>query len=105
MELVLDTRLMIDQHSLAILKAVIKKHVDTSRYRAFIFGSRTGQNHRKYCDLDVGVLGTATLPTATLLQIKEDLSNSDLPYLTDVVDFSTVSQDFRENALSSTISL
>lgn len=96
---------MIDQQSLAVLTGVIKKHLDTSRYKAFIFGSRTQEHHRKYCDLDIGVLGTATLPTATLLQIKEDLSNSDLPYLTDVVDFSTVSQDFRENALSQIIPL
>lgn len=96
---------MVDKQSLAILSLVLNKHVDRMRYKAFIFGSRARKNHRKYCDLDVGVLGTATLPTATLLQIKEDLRNSDLPYLTDVVDFSTVTQDFRENALSQIIPL
>lgn len=96
---------MIDQQSLAVLTAVIKKHVDMSRYRAFIFGSRTGESHRKYCDLDVGVLGPAKLSLSTLLQIKEELHNSDIPYLTDVVDFSNVTQDFREKALSRTISL
>lgn len=96
---------MIDQRSLTILTTVISKHVDTSRYKAFIFGSRAGQNHRKYCDLDVGVLGPAKLPVSTLMQIKEELRISDIPYLTDVVDFSTVSQGFREKALSRTISL
>lgn len=96
---------MIDQQSLTILTSVINKHVDTSLYKAFIFGSRTRENHRKYCDLDIGVMGAAKLPTSTLLQIKEDLSNSDIPFLTDVVDFSTVSQDFREKALSHIISL
>lgn len=105
MELVLDTICMIDEHSRTILTGIINKHLDMSRYKAFIFGSRAGQNHRTYCDLDVGVLGPAKLPVSTLMQIKEELQNSDIPYLTDVVDFSSVSQDFREKALSRTISL
>ena len=96
---------MIDQRSLAIVTAVVKKHVDTSRYKAFIFGSRTQSVHRNYCDIDVGVMGPAKLPASTLLQIKEDLHNSDIPYLTDVVDFSTVSEDFRQKALSHILSL
>ncbi|MDP1722578.1 MAG: nucleotidyltransferase domain-containing protein [Candidatus Gottesmanbacteria bacterium] len=92
---------MIDDRSLAILTDVIKKHLDTSQYKAFVFGSRTQRTmHRKYADVDVGVLGPAKLPVSILMQIKEDLHNSDIPYLTDVVDFSAVSQDFREKALS-----
>jgi len=96
---------MLDQNTLSILKSVINKHLDDSKYRVFIFGSRTQPKHRKFCDLDVGIMGSTILPASTLLQIKEDLSNSDIPYLTDVVDFSTVSKDFREKALSSIISL
>lgn len=96
---------MLDQNTLSILKSVINKHLDDSKYRAFIFGSRTQSKHRKFCDLDIGIMGSTMLPTSTLLQIKEDLSNSDIPYLTDVVDFSTVSRGFREKALSSIISL
>lgn len=91
---------MIDEQSLAILTAVVKKHVDLSRYKAFIFGSRTQDIHRKYCDVDVGILGPTKLPVSKLMQIKEDLHDSDIPYLTDVVDFFTVSDDFREKALT-----
>lgn len=96
---------MLDQNSLSIVKSVINNHLSDSRYKAFIFGSRTQPKHRKFCDLDVGIMGSTALPASTLLQIKEDLSNSDIPYLTDVVDFSTVSKDFKEKALSSIISL
>jgi len=96
---------MIDKRSLAILTDVMKKHVDMSRFRAFIFGSRTQKIHRKYCDIDVGIMGPTTLPVSTLILIKEELHNSDIPYLTDVVDFSTVSGDFREKALSHILSL
>lgn len=96
---------MLDKNTLTILKSVIKKHLADSQYKVFIFGSRTQIKHRKYCDLDIGIMGSSILPSSTLLQIKEDLSCSDIPYLTDVVDFSTVSKDFRKKALSTIISL
>lgn len=96
---------MLDQNTLSVLKSIINKHLDDSKYRAFIFGSRTQPKHRKFCDLDVGIMGSTILSASTLLQIKEDLSNSDLPYLTDVVDFSAVSENFKKKALSNIISL
>lgn len=96
---------MLDQNTLSILKSVIHKHLDNFKYSAFIFGSRTQPKHRKFCDLDVGIMGKTSLPASTLIQIKEDLSSSDIPYLTDVVDFRAVSKDFRKKALSSIISL
>src|SRR3989338_5221447 len=96
---------MLDQNTLSILKSVINKHLDDSKYKAFIFGSRTQQTPRKFCDLDVGIMGSTALAASTLLQIKEELSNSDIPYLCDVVDFGAVSNDFREKALSKIISL
>ena len=96
---------MPDQDTLALVKSVINTHLDRSQYQAFIFGSRTLPNHRKFCDLDVGIMGPSRLPASVLLQIKEDLSNSDLPYLADVVDFADVAEDFKKKALSSTIPL
>lgn len=96
---------MLDEHTLSILKSVIYKRLDATRYKAFIFGSRTKPIHRKFCDLDVGIMGSTILPVSTLLQVKEDLSNSDIPYLTDVVDFGAVSKEFRKKALSSIILL
>ncbi len=96
---------MLDQNMRSILKSVINKHLDDSKYKAFIFGSRAQPKHRKFCDLDIGIMGKTPLPVVTLLQIKEDLSSSDIPYLTDVVDFGAVSADFREKALSNIILL
>ncbi len=91
--------------TLSILKSVINKHLDDSKYKVFIFGSRAQPKHRKFCDLDVGIMGPTELAASTLLQIKEDLSSSDIPYLCDVVDFRAVSLDFRKKALSNIISL
>ncbi|MDA1316389.1 MAG: nucleotidyltransferase domain-containing protein [bacterium] len=96
---------MVDNNTFSIVKSVINKHLDGSKYKAFIFGSRVYPSHRKYSDLDIGILGSDSVPTVTLFQIKEDLSNSDIPFMTDVVDFREVSQNFREKALSHIISL
>lgn len=96
---------MLDQNTLSILKSVINKHLGDSKYKAFIFGSRTQPKHRKFCDLDVGIMGSTILSASTLLQIKEDLRSSDIPYLCDVVDFRAVAKDFREKALSNIILL
>ena len=96
---------MLDQNTLSTVKLVMNKYVDDSKYKVFIFGSRVQPKHRKFSDLDIGIIGSTRLPISILLQIKEDLSNSDIPYLTDVVDFSTVSENFRREALSKIIPL
>ncbi|MBU2592816.1 MAG: nucleotidyltransferase domain-containing protein [Patescibacteria group bacterium] len=96
---------MIDQQALSIIGSIIKKRIDPSKYKIFIFGSRTRPHHRKFCDVDIGIMGSENLPLSTLLQIKEDLSSSDIPYLTDVVDFGTVSEDFKKEALTNIITI
>ena len=96
---------MLDQNTRSILKSVIHKHLGDSKYKAFIFGSRTQPKHRKFCDVDVGIMSSGTLPAQTLLQIKEDLQNSDIPYVTDVVDFGSVPDTFKKIALSNIISI
>lgn len=96
---------MIDQNTLFIVKSVLDKNLGSSKYKAFVFGSRTQRKHRQFCDLDVGIMGSTTLSASTILQVKEDLSNSDIPYLTDVVDFGAVPKDFKKKALSRIIPL
>lgn len=94
---------MSDKKTLSIIRTIMDKHLDYSQYKVFIFGSRTKPAHRKYCDVDIGIMGTKSLPTSTLLGIKEDLQNSDIPYMCDVVDLRKASPDFREKALSKVI--
>jgi uncharacterized protein len=96
---------MVDKNTLSVLKSIIKKHLDNTRYKVFIFGSRTQPKHRRFCDLDVGIMGSTELPALTLMKIKEDLNNSDIPYLTDVVDFRSVSENFKNKALSKIITI
>lgn len=96
---------MISSDVLSQLKLIVKKHLNDSRYKAFVFGSRTLDTHRKFSDLDIGIMGPAKIPTSILIQIQNDLSDSNIPYLTDVVDFSSVSETFKNKTLSNIINI
>ena len=96
---------MISSDTLLQLKFIINKHLSDHRYQAFIFGSRALDRHREFSDLDIGILGLSRVPVSILIQIKSDLSDSNIPYLTDVVDFSSVSESFKNKALSSIINI
>ncbi len=96
---------MIDAQTTSIIRTIIKRNLPDSDYKIFVFGSRVQPLHRKFSDLDIGILGPSKISGETLVQIKTEIGDSDIPYLTDVVDFSTVHENFRKRALSNTISL
>lgn len=96
---------MVNSNTLTQLKLTLKKHLTDSKYKAFIFGSRVSDKHRKFSDLDIGIMGPSKVPSSTLVKIQNDLSDSNIPYLTDVVDFSSVTDSFKTKALSNIINL
>lgn len=83
-----------------IIKGIIFKFLNPQEYEVFIFGSRATDKARKFSDYDVGIMGKKPLPGGMLAMIEEALEESDLPFIVDVVDFSLVSDKFREVALS-----
>lgn len=88
------------------IKTIIRKHLPDPTYKIFVFGSRAeGDKHRKFSDVDIGILGPKSLDSLTEFYIEDDLTESDIPYLVDIVDFSIVSQKFKDIALSATIPL
>jgi predicted nucleotidyltransferase len=96
---------MDDKNTYPVLKSILNKYLPGPGYKYFIFGSRAMSKHRKFSDLDIGILGPSEIPGSILIQIEQDLSDSDIPYLTDVVDLSIVSESFKKKALSNTISI
>lgn len=96
---------MDDKNTFPVIKLILNKYLPGPDYKYFVFGSRAGTKHRKFSDLDIGILGPSEIPGSILVQIKQDLNDSDIPYLTEVVDLSTVSESFKKKALSDTISI
>ena len=60
------------------------------------FGSRVTRSAKEYSDLDLAVVGAASLDWGTLGRLKEAFEESDLPMRVDVLDWHGISQSFRE---------
>ena len=86
------------------VKEIIFRFLDPHVYRAFIFGSRATNDGRKYSDIDIGIEGKP-LSGSTLVKIQSAFEDSDLPFTVDVVDFTSVSDKFREVAKRQIITL
>lgn len=80
------------------LLRILSKHLDLSKYRVFFFGSRVKGKSGKGSDVDVGIEGPPIDPFKWT-QIQEDMENLPTLYRIDLVDFNSVSQEFREEAL------
>ena len=86
-------------------KKIVFKHIDPKSARVFIFGSRAIGNNLKFSDIDLGILGSKPLPTKNYINLVQAFEDSDIPYRTDVVDFTSVSDKFKEQALNKIIEL
>lgn len=78
---------------LATLRAVLARHLPAGAHVA-VFGSRAGPQAGRTSDLDLAIDAGGPLEGAILADLREALSETDLPYPVDVVDVRVVSADF-----------
>lgn len=86
-----------DQRLVSQIQQIVAP-VRPSGYKLFIFGSRARGTNRKFSDIDLGVEGKNRLSNEEYLTLTAFLEDSDLPYKVDVIDFSTVTSQFRKIA-------
>lgn len=78
----------------AIVYAILKRHVP--QYAVWAFGSRAKWKAKEYSDLDLAIITDQPLSLDVSANLSEDLSESDLPYKVDVVDWAATSESFRK---------
>lgn len=78
---------------------IIKKWIKLPHYKVFVFGSRAAGSADERSDIDIGIGALEEIPGNIMVEIRAELS--DLPILQkiDVVDFSSVSDNFKKVAL------
>ena len=76
-----------------IVRDLPHKHVPDATVWAF--GSRATRHAKPYSDLDILIDNTAPIPLDAIAALSDDLSESDLPYKVDIVDWATAREDFR----------
>ena len=62
----------------------------------WVFGSRTRPSPKLHADLDLAISGNAPLSLSVLARLAEEFSESPLPFKVDIVDWSTVGEEFRK---------
>lgn len=81
------------------LLKIIDKYLDLKLYKVFIFGSRVMGRGSERSDIDVGIMGVKEIPLDIMARIKDDIVNLPSLYTIDIVDFKSVSREFRKVAL------
>jgi type I restriction enzyme, S subunit len=78
---------------LKIVQDILRKHVPDREVWAF--GSRAKRTAKTYSDLDLAVITDAPMSFEVSGALREDFSESDLPWRVDIVDWATTSETFR----------
>lgn len=75
------------------VSAILQRYLP--HYEIWAFGSRVKGSAKPYSDLDLAIISDTPLPLALLAEVAEALSESDLPWKVDLVDWATTSERFR----------
>ncbi len=90
---------MLEEKYLNKIKEKIIQFNQGKDLKFFIFGSSLNKKH--FGDLDLGVVGD--INDKELYKLKEDFTESTLPYAVDVVNFNKVEEEFRKNVFNNKI--
>ena len=76
-----------------IVRRILQTHVPQAV--VWVFGSRATGKATAFSDLDIAIISTQPLPLDVSASLRDDFSESDLPYKVDVVDWATTNASFR----------
>ena len=65
------------------------------QYKALMFGSRVYGTARKFSDIDIALIGPEKIEWREIESLKDIFAESDLPMIVDIVDFNSVSKNFK----------
>jgi len=87
--------MLIDVRSdhLKIVQEIVKRHIPN--HEVWVFGSRARHTAKGTSDLDLCVKGKEPLSFELLAHLRDDFSESNLPYKVDVVDWHSITGSFR----------
>jgi len=84
----------IKSNDLQLLQSILNKYIPN--YPVWLFGSRCTSLIKPYSDIDLAIITETPVPLEQLASLEYALSESDLPYKVDLVDWSTLDDGFRQ---------
>jgi len=82
---------------LEIIRSILSKHVPDCE--VWVFGSRVRGRAGTYSDIDLALIGKGKIDPHRLEALRDDFSESDLPFMADVLDWHDISDSFRQAIL------
>lgn len=76
-----------------IVRCILRRHLPECEVWAF--GSRVKHTAKVFSDLDLVILGSQPLTLSKMADLRDDFTESDLPFKVDIVDWATTSPQFR----------
>ncbi len=87
----------------SLAKKIVLDDLKDCDCKVFLFGSRATKENHRFSDMDIGIIPGKNFDEKILYALSEKLNESIIPFKVDVVNFSTVSQKFKEDALKEVI--
>ncbi len=93
------------QHSVSItdhlkeLKAAVLKFLKDEDVKIILFGSRARGDFVNTSDVDVGIIPGKKFDSKKLTLLREYLDELNMPYKVEIVDLSSVSEEFKQMTL------
>lgn len=85
--------LALDPEQLQCIKKILKNHLPA--VKVVVFGSRSTGKIKPHSDLDLCIMAKKPLSFSQLSDLREDFSESDLPFRVDIVEWSELSPPFK----------
>lgn len=82
------------QENLLILTKILNKHLPQDAV-VYAFGSRIKGSSRQYSDLDITIKTQDQLPNKIMIEVKDELMESDIPFRVDVSQWNNLSINFK----------
>lgn len=83
----------VSPHDLKTIQSILAARVPGFEVRAY--GSRYHWSAKEYSDLDLAIVGDRPVPPKEMANLRADFEDSDLPFRVDVLDWQTISPEFR----------
>ncbi len=80
-------------------KHIVAKQLAGHAVDAYLFGSRAKGTATRHSDIDIALFSKSIMPLALASHLRETFEESTIPYQVDIVDLSTVSENFRKKVL------
>lgn len=84
---------------LDLIKRIVTEELKNENVKIGLFGSFANGTNTYASDIGVAVIPYDSINKWKLAEIREKLDDTTIPYIIDIVDFSMVSESFKNTAL------